>query len=66
MMSLTDQLRAIIEGSGVSRYEISRQTGIDQATLCRFLRRQAGVSAKVLDRLGVFFGLELRQPKRKR
>jgi len=63
---LTDQLRAALEGSGKSRYQISLETGIDAATLCRFMKRKGGLSMDGLDRIGECLGLELRPVKQTR
>ncbi len=60
---LTDQLRAAIEGSGKSRYQISLETGVDAATLCRFMKCKGGLSVDGLDKLGDCLGLELRAVK---
>ena len=56
---LSDQLRQAIDGCGKSRYEISRETGIDQATLSRFMNDKGGLSIPVLDRLADCLGLNI-------
>ncbi len=56
---LSDQLRAAIEGSGKSRYQISLETGIDAATLCRFMKCKGGLSVDGLDKIGECLGLSL-------
>lgn len=55
----TDELRAAIENCGVSRYRISKLTGIDAAVLCRFVQGQAGLSMDSLDALAECIGLSL-------
>ena len=63
---VSDQLRYIIEDCGLSRYEISKRTGIDEGTLSRFIYGERGLSMKALDRLGDALGLKVsmrRKPK---
>lgn len=55
---LTDQLRQAIDDCGLTRYEIAKQTGIDESALAKFYNGQRGVSMKALNALGEF--LELR------
>jgi len=38
-LSLSDELRQAIERSGLSRYSIWQQTGIDQGSLSKFMGR---------------------------
>lgn len=56
---LSDQLRQAIDGSGLSRYAISQQTGIDQASLSRFMQGQVGLSLDAIDRLSEFLQLTI-------
>jgi DNA transposition AAA+ family ATPase len=60
---LTDQLRRAIETSDKSRYALWQETGIDQATLSRFMHGKGGLSLDGWDKLGEALGLEL-SPKR--
>ena len=57
-------LRKQIEKNGLSRYRISQDTGVDQATLCRLIQAKTitVVTAYILLK---YFGLELK-PKKKR
>lgn len=59
---LTDQLRAAIAAAGVSRYVISKETGIAQSTLSRFMSGKAGMSLGALDRLGRYLELRVAGP----
>lgn len=45
--------------SGLTRYQISRDTGVGEATLSKFQLRQRGLSMEALDKLGEFFELEI-------
>lgn len=56
---LSDQLRRLIEASPLSRYEISKRTGIDQAVLCKFVAGQRGISTGSWDKLAECLGLRL-------
>jgi transcriptional regulator with XRE-family HTH domain len=56
---LSDQLRHAIETADRSRYVLSRETGIDQATLSRFMTGRGGLSIDVLDKLTEALQLEL-------
>jgi hypothetical protein len=62
--SFSDQLRHAVRKSELTRYAISTRTGIDQGTLCRFVRGERGVSLDSVDKLMECLGLEIR-PRRK-
>lgn len=61
--TLTDQLRGFLTESGHSLGQLSKETGVDKSALSRFLNGERGVSAKVLDVLGLYLELELRKRK---
>lgn len=61
--SLTDQLRQFIETAEVSRYRLSKQTGISQSLLSRFMHGTAGLSVDSLDTLADALDLELTKKK---
>ncbi len=54
-----------IENAEESRYRISQETGIDPASLCRFVAGQTGLSNENIDRLGEYLGLEIVKQKGK-
>jgi transcriptional regulator with XRE-family HTH domain len=56
---LTDQLRAAIDRSGMSRYRICKLAGLSEATMSRFMAGKGGLSMDVLDRLGEVLDLRL-------
>lgn len=64
--SVSDQVRAAVERCGLTRYRIAKETGIDQATLSKFLSGERGLSTTALDTLGELLDLEviMRGPKR--
>ena len=55
----SEQIRRAIEASGRTRYWLSQQTGIDQATLSRFMLGKAGLSMEALDSIAGIFGWTL-------
>lgn len=57
--TLTEQIRDAVEASGLTRYAISKATGIDQAVLCRFITHGRSVRSETLDALTDFLGLHL-------
>ena len=50
--NLTDQLRQAIHDSGLTRYQIAKETGIDESALAKFYNGQRGLSMKALNALG--------------
>ena len=61
---IIEMIRKRIRESSKSRYRISKDTGIDEAALCRIMQ---GGSCKVetADKLLEYFGVELKTKKRK-
>ena len=65
---MTDQIRQAIDDSGLTRYRISKETGIDESALAKFYNGHRGLSMNALDRLGEYLGLRIvmdRKPKQK-
>ena len=64
-LDFEDQLRREIERCGLTRYRISKMTGIDNAVLSRFMSGKVGMS---MDSIGcIFDALDLEiEPRRKR
>jgi predicted transcriptional regulator len=56
---LSDQLRRLIEESPMTRYEISKRTGIAQSTLCKLVQGERGISTESWDLLGECLNLRL-------
>ena len=65
---LSDQIRRAIETCGKTRYQIAKETGVDAATLCRFLQGKHGLSMETLDRIGECIGMQVvvDDPRKKR
>ena len=51
-----DQIRDAVRSSGMSRYFLSQQSGVDEAALSRFVRG-AGLSMESLDSIAEVLGL---------
>lgn len=62
---ITNALRKAIEASGLSRYAISKRSGVDQAALSRFMAGKMALTTDTLDRLAGVLGVELRRRKAK-
>jgi hypothetical protein len=56
---LSDQLRQAIKASGLTRYSIWQQTGIDQGTLSKFMAGGRGLSLTSIDKLAGLLRLRL-------
>ncbi len=68
---LSDQIRQAVDGSGQTRYRISKQTGIDQSTLSRFMSGERGLPMNTLDKLAGYLDLNItvgkgRKPRKSR
>lgn len=49
---LTDQLRQAIDDSGLTRYQIAKEAGIDESALAKFYNGHRGLSMEALNALG--------------
>ena len=66
MSEVLEQIQKAIEDSDVSRYAISKATGIDQGHLSKLMAGKASISIEKLQTLLDFLGLEIIvRPKRK-
>ena len=64
-----EQLRQAIEQADITRYQISKQTGIAQSVLSRFMHYEVGLSMDSIDLLWEILGLRLvadEKPTRKK
>lgn len=64
-LSLSDELRQAIERSGVSRYSIWQQTGIDQGSLSKFMDGERGLGMESIDKLADLLGLHIAAKSRR-
>jgi len=62
---IIENLAKAMKHSGKSRYQISKETHIDQAVLCRIING-GSCSTKTVDKLCKYLGLELTPKKHKR
>ncbi len=63
MSKLLEQVRQSVLSCGATRYELSRQSGVSQAQLCRFMQGHA-LSVENIERLAEALGCEIRWQKR--
>jgi transcriptional regulator with XRE-family HTH domain len=62
---LSEQIRHAVETCGQTRYAISMATGIDQATLSRFISGKRGLPMTTLDTLADYLKLNIQASKPK-
>ena len=63
---ISTQIRDAIESADVTRYRIAVETGINEATLSRFMNGTGGMTVETLDKLGEYLGLEIVEQRKKR
>ena len=61
---MSDQVRRIIATAPISRYQLSKETGVDEAVLSRFVNGKVGVSMVTLDKIGEALALEVRSKRK--
>ena len=57
--TLSDQVRQAIDDSGLTRYRIAQETGIDESALAKFYNGKRGFNSDTLDILGEYLGLRI-------
>lgn len=65
---LTDQMRQAIDDSGLTRYQIAKETRINESALAKFYNGQRGLSMEALNALGEYLQLKItlrRKPSNK-
>jgi transcriptional regulator with XRE-family HTH domain len=63
--TFSEQIRAAVGASGLSRYRICKEIGIAEATMSRFMNGKGGLSMASLDRLAELLSLEVKTRRRK-
>jgi len=67
MAELLNMMRKAMETSGQSRYRISKETGIAESVLSRFMSGETALTVETVERLADYLGLEIvLRPKRGR
>lgn len=61
---LSDEVRTLVKNCGISRYRISKVTGIDESVLSRFVAGTHGMELATLDKLAEFLDLHITTGKR--
>ena len=64
--TISAQLRAAIDASGMSRYRICKLVGLPESTMSQFMAGQSGLALKTVDRLGELLGLKIVASKRRK
>jgi transcriptional regulator with XRE-family HTH domain len=59
LATLSDQLRQVIQDSGLSRYQICKLTGMDPSHLHRFVHGTGRLTNDTIDRIGDALRLRL-------
>ena len=62
---IVETIRKLIKACGKSRYQISQDTGVDEATLCRIAAGKA-CSTETADILLKYFGLRITKKSKKK
>jgi antitoxin component HigA of HigAB toxin-antitoxin module len=66
MAELLNMMRKAMESSGQSRYRISKETGIAESVLSRFMSAKTALTVETVERLADYLGLEIvLRPKRR-
>lgn len=65
MSEILQAIRKAITAGVKSRYQLSRETGIDQAQLCRLMKGECGMGVDNAERLAAALGLEITVRKAK-
>ena len=56
---LSDQLREILDGGPMTRYRLSKEAGVDQGQLSRFVLGKGQMTFRTLDKIGTALQLRL-------
>lgn len=64
--TISQQLQKAIDDSGMTRYAISKATGVDQSSLSRFMSGKQMLSLEAVDLICQHLGLKLSQRRDRR
>lgn len=62
----SDQIRAAIAASDITRYRICKTIGLPESSLSRFMAGRAGLSLETIDKLAELLGLSVLVRRRRR
>jgi ribosome-binding protein aMBF1 (putative translation factor) len=65
VMSIDQQLREAIDKSGLTRYRIAKDAGVEYDVLRRYLDDGRDLRLSNVEKLAAYFGMKLTTPKRK-
>jgi transcriptional regulator with XRE-family HTH domain len=65
-LKLSDEIRLRVDASGLSRYRISKELGIAESTMSRFMSGRGGLSMENLDALALLLDLRIAAGGRRR
>jgi transcriptional regulator with XRE-family HTH domain len=63
MKSISQQLKQIIDASGMSRYRICKETGLAESSMSKFMAGERALSLETVDQIGLLLKLELTAQK---
>jgi transcriptional regulator with XRE-family HTH domain len=66
MSNVVDEVIRAIEESELTQYELAKLSGVDRASISRFVRRQRSLGLDSLQKVCNVLGLELAVKKRRR
>ena len=58
---LSDQLKDIMDGGAMTRYELAKRSGVDQGQLSRFVLGKGQMTFRTLDKIGAVLRLRFVQ-----
>lgn len=62
--SVTDELRRAIAGSGVTLYQVAKDSDVEPSVIYRFMAGKQSLTLDTVDRLAAYLGLELKKKGR--
>ncbi|MBL7140809.1 MAG: helix-turn-helix transcriptional regulator [Planctomycetes bacterium] len=65
-MDIQEQLRKAILDAEVSRYALSKMTGVNQGVLSRFVNRERSITMDTAAKLATALGLELKRTRQRK
>lgn len=63
---LSDQIRRAVDASGLSRYRISKELGVAESTMSRFMSGEGGLSMRHLDAMAELLELNITAARQRR